>query len=466
MKVITPALFGAVLLLSSCGGGDGKNQPLDDVFPDTASLEDVTEVTAHDDSGHELLTDAEDDVGIDLDPVEDLSADNDGDIGEEDLDVLTDLPDGYSDLDLIDITDLDAGSDETSEDQVSDLGLDLETTDITLNCEDSEFACGVIECIDEALLCDGWKDCPEDEDEAPELCATLGCAPGTWQCNDGECLPDFYLCDDFDDCTGGEDEAEATCGVSACPDGMWECPVMGSCIPAVLVCDGNYDCAMGEDEDEALCAGKECPSGTWECDDGTCIEEVALCDGYEDCLTGEDEEEVMCSQIPCPPTKWQCPTGACLFVDMVCDGWPDCADGTDESADTCAGTGCLDGAWACADGACIVDVWRCNGDLECAGGEDEEPGMCAAITCDETFEPSCFQGIYSSCETGFKDTVYCSTLCLQNGFAGFDECGIKEGDDNASCLCLENLDQDACADGGLYNDGQCQSWCPLPDPDC
>ncbi|CAK1540189.1 unnamed protein product [Leptosia nina] len=74
-------------------------------------------------------------------------------------------------------------------------------------CYPRELACGDGSCVPRDWICDGTRDCPGGEDEAP--CST--CEDNEFRCKSGLCIMKRWLCDGYSDCPGGEDEDEATC---------------------------------------------------------------------------------------------------------------------------------------------------------------------------------------------------------------------------------------------------------------
>ncbi|OWR42361.1 hypothetical protein KGM_215769 [Danaus plexippus plexippus] len=88
--------------------------------------------------------------------------------------------------------------------------------------------------------------------------STGNCAPARGPCyqrelacGDGTCVPRDWVCDGTRDCPAGEDEAPC----SACDDNEYRCS-SGMCITKRWLCDGYADCASGEDERDELCRGR------------------------------------------------------------------------------------------------------------------------------------------------------------------------------------------------------------------
>ncbi|OWF49953.1 Chitotriosidase-1 [Mizuhopecten yessoensis] len=82
------------------------------------------------------------------------------------------------------------------------------------NCEGTDFQCINGLCLLESWVCDGAEDCPDGQDEAPELCKTKTVTPQPqntcngvhFRCGTGECIPKEWQCDSDRDCRDGSDE--------------------------------------------------------------------------------------------------------------------------------------------------------------------------------------------------------------------------------------------------------------------
>ena len=55
-------------------------------------------------------------------------------------------------------------------------------------------------------LCDGKEDCPDESDEAEELCMNRHCMPHQFQCASGECIFRWRACDGYYNCNDRSDE--------------------------------------------------------------------------------------------------------------------------------------------------------------------------------------------------------------------------------------------------------------------
>ncbi|KAK2514067.1 hypothetical protein Q9233_015180 [Columba guinea] len=97
-----------------------------------------------------------------------------------------------------------------------------------LLCPRGQFTCGVLGCLDAALVCDGRSDCLDGSDEAscgspPTSTSPLAwptptggppptCPPKQFSCGSGGCLPPEKRCDLHPDCPDGSDESGCACG--------------------------------------------------------------------------------------------------------------------------------------------------------------------------------------------------------------------------------------------------------------
>lgn len=66
----------------------------------------------------------------------------------------------------------------------------------------------------------------------------------------GECIWDAWICDGKKDCDGGEDERNCNYTIPHCKSDHSEfrCRKSGICIPKKFVCDGIHQCPDGSDE--------------------------------------------------------------------------------------------------------------------------------------------------------------------------------------------------------------------------
>ena len=66
-------------------------------------------------------------------------------------------------------------------------------------------------CIPRHYVCDGFSDCPDNQDEGEFACAA-SCPPAWLKCEYGGCQPPSHLCDGSAHCPGREDETDLACG--------------------------------------------------------------------------------------------------------------------------------------------------------------------------------------------------------------------------------------------------------------
>ncbi|XP_076622054.1 sortilin-related receptor [Colletes latitarsis] len=176
-------------------------------------------------------------------------------------------------------------------------------------CNDWMFMCNNKKCVPYWWKCDSMDDCGDDSDEigcgnAEEVDATIVsiteqpkvCREQQFQCLNGECIQDAWVCDGSKDCPAGEDEARCDGVQVACKKGQFKCRMDGGCIRIRDVCNGIEECLDGSDE--LGCSGEQhsspaatpsCLVGLFPCDEIRCYSLSAYCDGYPDCLDGFDE---------------------------------------------------------------------------------------------------------------------------------------------------------------------------------
>jgi len=96
-------------------------------------------------------------------------------------------------------------------------------------CGQGQFWCAAGECVDEERVCDGVWDCKAGQDESKDVCTSrsirankgtyvslifhLACDPPKFRCSsdDSKCLDEALVCDGAKDCPGGEDEDQVKC---------------------------------------------------------------------------------------------------------------------------------------------------------------------------------------------------------------------------------------------------------------
>ncbi|CAH1271063.1 F8 [Branchiostoma lanceolatum] len=114
---------------------------------------------------------------------------------------------------------------------------------------------------------------------------------GLWQCDSGECINNASVCDGDKDCSSGADEENCHA-----PCNGLQLLCAGRCLPKYRACDGLEDCLNGEDEINCTAGGGSCGVKQFRCADGSCLLESLLCDNLPDCSGGEDEED--CGDVP------------------------------------------------------------------------------------------------------------------------------------------------------------------------
>ncbi|KAL0117855.1 hypothetical protein PUN28_008920 [Cardiocondyla obscurior] len=185
----------------------------------------------------------------------------------------------------------------------------------TNSCNDWMFLCNNKKCVPYWWKCDSVDDCGDDSDEigcsgsgmdggtpdsTPPVFTTQqprNCREYQFQCYNGECIENAWVCDGSKDCPSGEDEQH--CGehthTSCRENNQFMCRQDGSCVPIAKLCDGNKDCPDGSDElgchpdHEMNPATPSCYVGLFPCDETRCFPLAAYCDGNHDCLDGFDE---------------------------------------------------------------------------------------------------------------------------------------------------------------------------------
>ncbi|XP_076821145.1 uncharacterized protein LOC143467328 isoform X2 [Clavelina lepadiformis] len=79
-----------------------------------------------------------------------------------------------------------------------------------ISCTENEYKCiSGSRCIPDEFKCDGYADCPDDDDELQCNATTGVCLYGD-MCGDGSCIELWKVCDGVDDCDDASDELNCT----------------------------------------------------------------------------------------------------------------------------------------------------------------------------------------------------------------------------------------------------------------
>ncbi|XP_052789654.1 uncharacterized protein LOC128224060 isoform X2 [Mya arenaria] len=113
-------------------------------------------------------------------------------------------------------------------------------------CEQEEFKCGNLKCVQMAFYCDTDDDCGDMSDE-PQGCVKRRCGRSMIRCFDGSCLTQGQLCRGFTCLKYVTDISAVTCLWITCADHQFQC-LNGICIDKSHVCNGIRDCLDGTDE--------------------------------------------------------------------------------------------------------------------------------------------------------------------------------------------------------------------------
>ncbi|XP_039257513.2 uncharacterized protein LOC120334123 isoform X1 [Styela clava] len=226
---------------------------------------------------------------------------------------------------------------------LENLLLPVDTTTNATHCQIGDVRCKNDKCISRHRICDGVKDCDEDESE--------GLCDGTLACKDAEnqekcrCVVDHDVscrryygvsCNGLAECPPRQDPGYVI-------NTLWEYPE-DECIASCSEKPSNFTCV--ESASKTL---KQSLYGTWceKPDDGSVlpddytkeIDGEKYCDGVIDCeLMGDDESHCIDEfyRFYCNSTR---PGYVSISEDKVCDGILDCTDGKDEIADVCKDSG-------------------------------------------------------------------------------------------------------------------------------
>ncbi|KAH8404148.1 hypothetical protein KR215_010666, partial [Drosophila sulfurigaster] len=168
---------------------------------------------------------------------------------------------------------------------------------------------------------------------------------------DRTCINDALKCNGKKDCADGSDETFVACYASICEnDDLFRCNY-GGCVAKAKQCDGVKDCWDNSDENTFLCANETSMNVLLDELRGDCSELYGLscevkskniclrwsqiCDGVTDCSNEIDEKHELCSSTLCPAKSFRCENGACIQKKSLCNRQVDCADGSDEIPEIC-----------------------------------------------------------------------------------------------------------------------------------
>ncbi|XP_024940142.1 sortilin-related receptor isoform X2 [Cephus cinctus] len=179
-------------------------------------------------------------------------------------------------------------------------------------CNDWMFMCNNKKCVPYWWKCDSVDDCGDDSDEIG--CGNLDvptdvpitteqpnvCRDNQFMCDNSECIEDAWICDGTKDCSNGEDELHCDSVLPrGCREDQFMCRTDGSCVPLSNICNDVAECP--DRSDELGCHKEDHPSppttpscspGYIPCDDGTrCFPRTSYCDGKKDCVDGFDEKD-------------------------------------------------------------------------------------------------------------------------------------------------------------------------------
>eukprot|EP00794_Sanderia_malayensis_P007889 gene7889-8742_t len=263
-------------------------------------------------------------------------------------------------------------------------------------CGRHKFKCRNSKCILQRFMCDGYNDCNDNSDEAPELCDMLvvkigfavlllaafvfgqtdwKCSSGNFRCANQKCIPNAWRCDSENDC--GDNSDETGCEKNKCSDNQFKCD-SGRCIRSNWRCDGDNDCGQNDSSDEKDCGLKNvtCAANQFTCKSNKrCIPKAWRCDHDNDC--GDNSDEQNCNHSTCAGSSFTCNNKKCIDVKWKCDQDNDCGDGSDEDPKQCPARSCKSGQFTCNNQKCIQENWKCDGEDDCSDNSDEEDSVCS-----------------------------------------------------------------------------------------
>ncbi|KAL3318018.1 hypothetical protein Ciccas_003321 [Cichlidogyrus casuarinus] len=255
-----------------------------------------------------------------------------------------------------------------------------------------------MKCVPRLKLCDREQDCPNGEDEQPDICFAQKCKKDQFLCSVllDKCVSE--ACSRESQCLDWTDFSRPACEFSqsikqtiiTCSNEEFQCKNQKLCILKSKRCDKRIDCSDGSDE--ADCKTKKTESDgpeldphskVFKCDDKESIPKHWVCNGSKQCSNGRDELGCKNSKSPrlaCGPHQFACNKTAgaavCILRDKMCDGHSDCNDHSDELNPECRDD-CQASQFACRfrnnvkKPICIDRSKLCDGIRHCPGGDDE-----------------------------------------------------------------------------------------------